>query len=74
MHWDIKSRYIGNILSLVGYFMLVHVDPLIGSVVKIVGLVLVTPFCIRFKLWDVVFLFGVFGLIDLSNIVKLVFT
>ena len=69
---DVKARMLGNILSVVGYLTLVHINPLWGSIIKIVGLCLVTPFCIRIKLWDVVVLFGFFGAIDLSNVIKLI--
>lgn len=65
------ARYLGNVLSIVGYFVLLHVDPLLGSTIKIVSLFLVTPFCIKLKLWDVVFVFGFYGMLDLTNIVKL---
>lgn len=71
MKIDVKLRLIGNVLSVVGYLILVHANPFWGSLIKIVGLCLVTPFCIRAKLWDVVVLFGFFGAIDLSNVVKI---
>lgn len=71
MNWDVKTRYLGNLLSIVGYVVLIHVDSLWGSIIKIIGLMLVTPFCVRTKLWDVVILFSIFGFIDLSNIAKL---
>lgn len=65
------ARYVGNALSIIGYFVLLHIDPLLGSCIKIVGLSLVTPFCIKLKLWDVVFVFGFFGVLDASNVFKL---
>lgn len=73
MYLDVKTRYIGNLLSIVGYVVLVHVDPLWGSIIKIIGLGLATPFCIRTKLWDVVILFGIFIFIDLTNIMRILF-
>lgn len=65
------ARYVGNALSIVGYFVLLNVDPLLGSTIKLIALALVTPFCIKLKLWDVVFVFGFYGMLDLSNIIKL---
>ncbi len=65
------ARYIGNGLSIVGYFVLLNVDPLLGSSIKLLALGLVTPFCVKLKLWDVVFVFGFYGMLDLTNIIKL---
>lgn len=67
------ARVIGNIFSVVGYVVLLHYDPLLGSCIKLTGMVLCTPFCIKLKLWDVALLFGFFGIIDLSNIIKILF-
>jgi hypothetical protein len=67
----IVARYLGNICSVVGYLILLHVDPILGSSIKLVGFCFSTPFCIRLKLWDVVFLFAFFGILDLSNLIKL---
>lgn len=74
MKLDVKLRLIGNILSVVGYMILIHINPLWGSTIKIIALVLVTPFCIRTKLWDVVALFGFFGFLDLTNIVRILYS
>jgi hypothetical protein len=65
------ARYLGNGLSIVGYFVLLNVDPLLGSTIKLISLALVTPFCIKLKFWDVVFVFGFYGMLDLTNIIKL---
>lgn len=65
------ARYLGNGLSIVGYFVLLNIDPLLGSTIKLISLALVTPFCIKLKLWDVVFVFAFYGMLDLSNIIKL---
>lgn len=65
------ARYLGNALSIVGYFVLLHVDPLLGSSIKIMALCLITPFCIKLKLWDVVFVFGFYGVLDASNIITI---
>lgn len=65
------ARYVGNALSIVGYFVLLNVDPLLGSTLKIIALCLVTPFCVKLKLWDVIFVFGFYGVLDATNIFKL---
>ncbi len=66
-------RLIGNMLSIIGYIILINVDPLLGSIIKIIGLFLVVPFCLKLKLWDVVVVFGFFVAIDIANIIKIVF-
>jgi hypothetical protein len=67
------ARYIGNALSIVGYFVLLNVDPLWGSVIKIIALGLVAPFCIVWRLWDVVFVFGFYAVLDAHNIYNILF-
>ena len=67
-------RYIGNLLALVGYGVLLHYSPLYGGVIKLIGLFLVLPSCYKLKLYDVMFMLGLFGLLDLSNVIKILST
>lgn len=64
-------RWIGNILSIIGYIFLLHYDPLVGSSIKLVGTLCILPFCFKLKLWDVIFVFGFFGILDISNIIRI---
>lgn len=64
-------RYTGNILTLVGYAILLNVDPIIGGIIKLVGFVLVMPSCYQLKLYDVMCMLTAFGVLDLANIIKL---
>ena len=66
------ARLIGNLGNILGYFLVLNVDPLLGSIVKVISLLLCIPFCVKIKLWDVVILFGIFMAIDLHNIYTLV--
>lgn len=68
---DIKLRVVGNAFTMLGYFTLLHVDPLIGSSIKIVGFILTIPFVFRMKYYDFLVLIGFFGLMDISNVIKL---
>ena len=68
----VLARLIGNFGSILGYFLVLNVDPLLGSIVRVIGLVLCIPFCVKIKLWDVVTLFGFFIAIDLHNIYTLI--
>ena len=70
--WTATLRIAGNTLTIVGYTVLLHVNPLAGSAIKIVGFGLVMPFCWKAKLYDVMLLAAAFGILDLSNIVKLI--
>lgn len=65
------SRWVGNILSIVGYVFILHYDPLLGSSIKLIGTICILPFCFKLKLWDVVFVFGFFGILDISNIIRI---
>lgn len=64
-------RWLGNGLSIIGYICLLHYDPLIGSSIKLLGTMCILPFCLKLKLWDVIIVFGFFGVLDISNIVKI---
>lgn len=64
-------RYAGNFCGLFGYLILLHYDPLLGSSIKLIGLGLLIPFCFQAKLWDVLILFGFFGILDITNVIKL---
>lgn len=66
-------RIIGNCLTLIGYGVLLYLNPKIGSSIKVIGLCLTLPSCISLKLWDVVFMLSLFGFLDLTNVIRLSF-
>ena len=66
-----RRRWLGNALTIVGYGFILHVDPLIGSGLKILGFSLVIPSVIKYKMYDVVALATVFIALDLSNILRI---
>ena len=66
-----KLRYLGNGLTVIGYGILLNVDPLLGGIIKLIGFVLVMPSCYKLKLYDVMFMLGLFGILDLTNVVKI---
>lgn len=65
-----RLRYLGNLLTIIGYTILLHVDPLIGGIIKVVGFSLVIPSCYKLKLYDVIFLLSVFAVLDISAVIK----
>lgn len=66
-----KLRYVGNFLLVVGYFFLLHVDMALGLIIKCIGGVLTIPFAVQYKLWDVIFLCGFFGVIEILKLIQL---
>lgn len=67
----VLARFLGNFGNLAGYYIVLQVDPILGSIVKIISLGLCIPFCVKIKLWDVIILFSFFIAIDIHNIFKL---
>jgi hypothetical protein len=66
-------RYIGNILLLLGYFVLLWGDPKTGLLVKCIGNVFVIPFAIKYKFWDILVLCAFYGAIEIPKFIQLTF-
>ena len=66
-------RYIGNILLLSGYFVLLWGDPKVGLLVKCVGNAFVIPFAIKYKFWDILILCGFYAAIEVPKLIQLTF-
>jgi hypothetical protein len=64
-------RILGSILLVVGYFILLYVNVKTGCIVRLIGNLVMIPFAIKIKIWDVVFLEAFFSAIDISKIVEL---
>ena len=64
-------RYIGNALLLIGYWFLLFVDQRVGLVLRIIAPLLFLPSCIRLKLYDILFLTGVFLCLDVAKLITL---
>ena len=73
MSKDDYMRIWGNALTLIGYAVLLYISPIAGSSLKVLGLCLALPSCIKLKLWDVVFMLSLFGILDLTNVFRLMF-
>lgn len=68
-----RLRYIGNIFVVIGYFILLHVNMTTGLIIKCIGGSMGLPFAIKYKMWDVVFICGFFGVIEITKIIQLLF-
>ena len=64
-------RWIGNILLIVGYQIMLWGEFKYGLIIKCIGGLLTVPFAIKLKLWDVLFLCAFFGISEISKVVQL---
>ncbi len=66
-----RLRVLGNFLTIFGYAIILHVSPLLGSAIKMLGFCLVLPSVIQLRMYDVVAIAGIFLALDLSNVIKI---
>ena len=64
-------RWIGNLLLLLGYQIMLWGDFKSGLAIKFIGGLLGIPFAIKLKLWDVLFLIAFFGITEISKLTQL---
>lgn len=69
-----KIRIFGSTLLLIGYFILLHIDVMLGCWLRLIGGCLMIPFAISIKTWDVVMLLSFFAVMDASKIVEILVT
>ena len=67
---NINLRIFGNALAIFGYFIILYIHGPLGSLVKLVGFILMMPFVVSSKLWDLLLTLGFFGALDLSNVIR----
>ena len=64
-------RWIGNILLIVGYQIMLWGDFKYGLLIKLIGGILTIPFAIKLKLWDVVALCAFFTVNEVAKVIHL---
>jgi len=64
-------RIIGSILLIVGYLILLYGDMKTGCWFRLIGGIVMIPFSIQIKTWDVIVLQAFFAIIDISKIIEL---
>jgi len=64
-------RWIGNILLMLGYQIMLWGSFKYGLIIKFIGGLLGIPFAIKLKLWDVLFLIVFFGISEISKLSQL---
>ena len=62
-------RYIGNTLVVVGYFVLLYIDMMWGLAVCFAANVLLFPWAIKGKYWDVVVIAAFFSTLNGSRFI-----
>ena len=70
---DVVARILGSVLVIVGYFVILHVDVLVGVTTNLVADLLSVPFFIRTKAWDVVVMISFLSAVSASKIVSICF-
>ena len=66
-----RLRVVGSTSLLIGYFLLLYLDVRIGCTFRLIGGLMMIPFAISIKTWDVVGLQTFFAVIDASKIIQL---
>ncbi len=64
-------RWIGNMLLILGYQIMLWGDFKNGLIIKFIGGLLTIPFAIKLKLWDVLFLCAFFGITEISKLTQI---
>lgn len=64
-------RILGSVLLIFGYFVLLYVDIRLGCTIRLIGNLVMIPFAIKIKTWDIVILESFFSVIDISKIIEL---
>ena len=71
MDRTVLPRYVGNVLLIAGYFVLLHVNLVAGVYIRIVANLLVTPWAIKHKVWDLLFVLTFLIAIEVSKLLTL---
>lgn len=64
-------RILGTVLLILGYFVLLYHSVYWGCVIRLFGNIVMIPFAVKIKTWDIVFLESFFSVIDISKIIEL---
>ena len=64
-------RILGSVLLICGYFVLLYVDVRLGCTIRLIGNLVMIPFAIKIRTWDIVGLEAFFTVIDASKIIQL---
>ena len=65
-------RWIGNVSLLIGHFILIYVSVPIGLVICLSSNVMLMPWSVKEKYWDVLVLLSFFSVIEGSKLITLI--
>jgi hypothetical protein len=68
-----KLRWMGNLLIIVGYSILLYYDLKVGLSLKFIGGLLVIPSFIQLKMWDALFIVSFFTIVEGTKLLQLYF-
>jgi len=69
MRCDEYMRIVGSISVILGYFVVLHISPIVGVCINLVGDMVSVPYFIRTKSWDVVVMIFFLSVISTSKLV-----
>lgn len=64
-------RYIGNLLLVIGYQIMLWGDFKNGLTIKFIGGLLTIPFAVKLRLWDVLIICAFFSFTEISKLIQL---
>ena len=65
-------RYFGNIQILVGHFVLLYISMFWGLILCFTGNVLLMPWAVKEKFWDVAVILSFFGVLEGAKLASMV--
>jgi len=68
-----KLRWMGNLLIIVGYSILLYYNLKVGLSLKFIGGLLVIPSFIQLKMWDALFIVSFFTIVEGTKLLQLYF-
>lgn len=68
MNRDVALRITGNVLLIIGYFIMLWTNFKLGLMIKFLGGLLGIPFAIRCKFWDIVMIGVFYGCIEAAKL------
>ena len=66
--FDVLARVTGSVTVVIGYFVVLHVSPVVGAIMMTAGDLLAIPFFIRTKSWDVVAMVSFMTAVTISKV------
>lgn len=66
----VHLRYLGTVTLVSGYFVMLSVDMTLGILMRFIGNLMVIPWAITVKAWDILFLMALFTAFEFHLLFK----